>query len=50
MQVDPGYVVSVSGGIDLADNRISADVSIRFAESVEFVDFTIAVGDANAVI
>ena len=33
-----------------ADNRISADVSIRFAESVEFVDFTIAVGDANAVI
>ena len=50
VQVDPGYVVSVSGGIDLADNRISADVSIRFAESVEFVDFTIAVGDANAVI
>ena len=50
VQVDPGYVVSVSGGADPADNRISADVSIRFAESVEFVDFTIAVGDANAVI
>jgi hypothetical protein len=50
VQVDPGYVVSVSGGPDPADNRISADVSIRFAESVEFVDFTIAVGDANAVI
>jgi len=50
VQVDPGYVVSVSGGNDPADNRISADVSIRFAESVEFVDFTIAVGDANAVI
>lgn len=50
VQVDPGYVVSVSGGFDPADNRISADVSIRFAESVEFVDFTIAVGDANAVI
>ena len=49
-QVDPGYVVSVTGGSDPADNRISADVSIRFAESVEFVDFTIAVGDANAVI
>jgi hypothetical protein len=50
VQVDPGYVVSVSGGFDPADNRISADVSVRFAESVEFVDFTIAVGDANAVI
>jgi hypothetical protein len=50
VQVDPGYVVSVTGGFDPADNRISADVSIRFAESVEFVDFTIAVGDANAVI
>ena len=50
VQVDPGYVVSVAGGVDPADNRISADVSIRFAESVEFVDFTIAVGDANAVI
>ena len=50
VQVDPGYVVTVSGGSDPADNRISADVSIRFAESVEFVDFTIAVGDANAVI
>jgi hypothetical protein len=50
VQVDPGYVVSVSGGADPADNRISADVSLRFAESVEFVDFTIAVGDANAVI
>ena len=50
VQVDPGYVVSVSGGGDPADNRISADVSIRFAESVEFVDFTIAVGDANSVI
>jgi hypothetical protein len=50
VQVDPGYVVSVTGGADPADNRISADVSIRFAESVEFVDFTIAVGDANAVI
>lgn len=50
VQVDPGYVVSVSGGSDPADNRISADVSIRFAESVEFVDFVIAVGDANAVI
>jgi hypothetical protein len=50
IQVDPGYVVSVSGGNDPADNRIAADVSIRFAESVEFVDFTIAVGDANAVI
>lgn len=50
VQVDPGYVVSVSGGGNPADNRISADVSVRFAESVEFVDFTIAVGDANAVI
>ena len=50
VQVDPGYVVSVSGGADPADNRISADVSVRFAESVEFVDFVIAVGDANAVI
>lgn len=50
VQVDPGYVVSVTGGANPADNRISADVSIRFAESVEFVDFTIAVGDANAVI
>lgn len=50
VQVDPGYVVSVTGGADPADNRISADVSVRFAESVEFVDFTIAVGDANAVI
>ena len=50
VQVDPGYVVTVTGGADPADNRISADVSVRFAESVEFVDFTIAVGDANAVI
>ncbi len=49
VQVDPGYLVSVTGGFDPADNRISADVSIRFAESVEFVDFTITVGDANAV-
>ena len=50
VQLDPGYVVSVTGGANPADNRVSADVSIRFAESVEFVDFTIAVGDANAVI
>ena len=50
VQLDPGYVASVTGGANPADNRVSADVSIRFAESVEFVDFTIAVGDANAVI
>lgn len=50
VQVDPGFVVTVSGGANPADNRITADVSVRFAESVEFVDFTIAVGDANAVI
>lgn len=50
VQVDPGYVVSVSGGVDPADNTVQADISLRFAESVEFVDLTVAVGDANAAL
>jgi azurin len=47
-QVDPGFIVSVSGGDDPSDNIISADISLRFAESVEFVELNVVVGDATS--
>jgi hypothetical protein len=50
VQVDPGYSVSVGGGVSPADNLITAQISLRFAESWEFTDLFVAVGDANAAI
>ena len=48
--LDPGYKVTVSNGSNVADNRISATVSVRFAESVDFVDFTILPASADQTI
>lgn len=47
---DPGYKVAVSNGADPADNRITAVVSMRFAEEIGFVDFTINVASADQTI
>lgn len=46
----PGYIISVGGGNNPADHRIVATISVLFAESIEFADLVIAVGDANAAI
>lgn len=45
--LDPGYRVSVSNGANVADNRISATVSLRFRESIDFVDFVIIPASAD---
>ena len=46
--VDPGYRVQVSTGSAPADNNIEATISLRLAESIDFVTLVIAVGDATA--
>lgn len=46
-QIDPGYRVQVSTGTAPADNRITAVMSLRLMEWIDFVDFTVAVGDAT---
>lgn len=48
--VHSGYVVSVSNGANLADNRISAKVSLKFGETIEWADFEIFAVDANGSI
>jgi hypothetical protein len=48
--LDPGYRIQVTNGASVADNRISAIVSVRFRESVDFVDFTILPASANQTI
>lgn len=48
--VHPGYKVTVSNGASLADNRISAAVAMRFAESAEFIDLVISTTDATSLI
>lgn len=45
--LDPGYKVSVSHGASIADNRISATVSLRFVESIDFIDFTVIPASAD---
>jgi hypothetical protein len=47
---DPGYKVAVSSGADVADNRISAVVSVKFSEEIGFVDLTINAASANQTI
>ena len=47
---NPGYKVAVSGGADPADNRISAVVSLKFAEEIGFVDFTVNAASADQTI
>ncbi|WP_248789215.1 hypothetical protein, partial [Escherichia coli] len=42
-----GYKVSVSNGLDPSDNRISAVVSLKFAEEIGFVDLTINAASAD---
>lgn len=49
-QVDPGYRVQANTGALAADNRVSAQVSVRLQEQTEFVDFTVAAGDATVTI
>lgn len=44
--LDPGYRVSIAPG-DVSDSRISATVSLKFAEEIGFVDFTVIAGDAG---
>lgn len=44
---DPGYRVQVTTGLAPADNRITATISLRLAESIDFVDLVVAVGDAT---
>lgn len=48
--VHPGYRVSASNGAGAADNRITVAVSLRFAEGVEGVDFTLSTVDAGSAI
>jgi hypothetical protein len=45
--IDPGYRVEVTTGAQPADNRISAVISLRLTESIDFVDLVVAVGDAT---
>lgn len=45
--LDPGYKVAVNNGVNIADNRISATVSLRFSESIDFVDFVIIPASAD---
>src|SRR5574343_1147457 len=45
-----GYKVAVSNGTDPADNRISAVVSLKFAEEIGFVDLTINPASADQTI
>jgi hypothetical protein len=42
-----GYKVAVSNGVDPADNRISAVVSLKFAEEIGFIDLTINAASAD---
>lgn len=42
-----GYKVAVSNGVDPADNRISAVVSLKFSEEIGFVDLTINAASAD---
>ncbi len=44
---DPGYKVAVSGGVDPADNRITAVVSLKFSEEIGFIDLTINAASAD---
>ena len=48
--VDPGYRVQVSTGTAPADNRITATISLRLGESIDFVDLVVAVGDATVTL
>ena len=45
-----GYKVAVSNGVDPADNRISAVVSLKFAEEIGFIDLTINAASAAQTI
>ena len=42
-----GYKVAVSNGVDVSDNRISAVVSLKFAEEIGFVDLVINAASAD---
>lgn len=44
--LDPGYKVVVAAG-DVSDNRIQATISLKFLESVDYVDFTIVAASAD---
>ena len=48
--LDPGYKVTVSNGPLPADNRIEARVSLRFQESIDWVDFVVIPASANQTI
>ncbi|MEZ5119662.1 MAG: hypothetical protein R2686_07140 [Candidatus Nanopelagicales bacterium] len=48
--LDPGYRVSVNHGASTTDNRISAVISLRFVESIDFVDITIIPASADQII
>lgn len=49
-QSDPGYTIAVNTGTGAADNRWVATISLRCTESIDFFDFTLAVGDAGATL
>ncbi|MBI1377250.1 MAG: hypothetical protein GC157_07190 [Frankiales bacterium] len=49
-EIDPGYRVEVSTGLAPADNHITATIGLRLVESIDFVDFTVAVGDASSAL
>ena len=44
---DPGYKVAVSAGTDPSDLRVTAVVSLRFAEEIGFVDLTVNAASAD---
>ena len=47
-EVHPGYKVVVNAGASPADNRITANIALRFSEYADFIDLTVASYDAGA--
>lgn len=48
--IHPGFRVTVNNGTNIADNRITAAVSLRLTESMDFFDFSISRADAGMTI
>jgi hypothetical protein len=47
--LDPGYRVTVNAG-DVSDNRVAAVVSVKFVESLDWLDFTVVSASADQTI
>lgn len=49
-QSDPGYTINLSTGTGVADGRWVCNLAMRLTESINYFDFTLAVGDASATL